>query len=141
MRIPALALAAAFAGGILLGRMIPQAPQHLTRGFLLPFFAGIVLLLLSTIYLTLRDRLWYAAMVSLICWMGLGALAMVIASLPLPAEHILTRIAAGEIGLKTPLRWYGRLSHRVCRGETEWSWSFRAWKRRPECCLWLVGCG
>jgi competence protein ComEC len=109
MRIPAVAIAATFAGGILLGQMIAQAPQHLARGFLLLFFAAILLLLLASFFLSLRDRLWQAAILSLLCWVGLGALAMVIAARPLPAEHILSRIAAGEIELKTPLRWYGQL--------------------------------
>jgi Domain of unknown function (DUF4131) len=40
---------------------------------------------------------------------------MVLASQPLPAAHVLSRIAAGQIELKTPLRWYGHLRSEPAR--------------------------
>ena len=40
---------------------------------------------------------------------------MSIASRPLPAEHVLSRIAVGELELKTPLRWYGHLRSEPAR--------------------------
>jgi len=109
MRIPAVALAVAFTGGILLGRQIPSVSTHsrqLTFGL---FFGIIFLLLFIAIPLAWRGKFWPAAALSLLCWAGLGALAMVIASRPLPSEHVLSRIAAGQVDLKAPLRWYGRL--------------------------------
>jgi competence protein ComEC len=52
---------------------------------------------------------------SLMGWVCLGAVAMVVASRPLPAEHVLSRITAGQIELKTPLRWYGHLRSEPAR--------------------------
>src|ERR1700722_15221815 len=97
MRIPAVAIAAAFSGGILLGREL-----HLASGVLGISFLGIFCLLISGLLFAWHDRLGAAAILSLLGWIGLGAAGMVVASRPLPAEHVLSRIAAGEIELKTP---------------------------------------
>jgi len=104
MRIPAVAIAAAFAGGILLGRELHLSHRVLEFSFLLIIFLLIVALLFAW-----RDKLWAAAIFSLAGWVCLGAAAMVSALQPLPAEHILNRLAAGQIELKTPLRWFGHL--------------------------------
>jgi competence protein ComEC len=104
MRIPAVAIAVAFAGGILLGRGLH--PTHGVFGFSFPV---IFFLLIAALLFTWRAKLWAAAIFSLMGWVCLGAVAIVVASRPLPAEHILSRIAAGQIELKTPLRWYGHL--------------------------------
>ncbi|HWY05985.1 MAG TPA: DNA internalization-related competence protein ComEC/Rec2 [Candidatus Acidoferrales bacterium] len=104
MRIPAVALAVAFSGGILLGREL-----HLTHGVLGISFLGIFFLLIAALVFARRDALWSAAILCLFGWVGLGAIGMVVASRPLPAKHVLSRIAAGQIELKTPLRWYGHL--------------------------------
>jgi competence protein ComEC len=61
------------------------------------------------------DRLWAAAIFSLLGWIGLGALGIVVASRPLAAEHVLRRIATGQIELRTPLRWYGYLRSEPAR--------------------------
>ena len=110
MRIPAVALAVAFSGGILLGRAL-----HLTNDILGISFLGIFFLLIAGLLFALRDRLWAAAVFSLLGWIGLGATGIVVASRPLPAEHVLSQIAAGQIELKTPLRWYGRLRSEPAR--------------------------
>ena len=99
MRIPAVAIAVAFAGGILLGRGL-----HLTRGVLGISFLGIFFLLIVGLLFAWRDRL--------------------------RAEHVLSRIAAGQIELKTPLRWYGHLRSEPARLPWGWRWNFRAWKPR-----------
>ena len=104
MRIPAVAIAAAFAGGILLGRELHLSHRVLEFSFLL-----IIFLLIVTLLFAWRDKVWAAAIFSLAGWVCLGAAAMVSALQPLPAEHILNRLAAGQIELKTPLRWFGHL--------------------------------
>jgi len=104
MRIPAVAIAAAFAGGILLGRGLQLSQDVFVVSFLSTFFLPVAGLLFAW-----RDKLWVAASFSLVGWVCLGAIGMVVASRPLPAGHVLSRIAAGQIELKTPLRWYGRL--------------------------------
>jgi len=109
MRLPAVALAVAFADGILLGRQIPLG-FLISQPLTLTLFLGIIfLLLLAALLFAWRGRLGPAIPLSLLCWTGLGELALTIASQPLPPEHILNRIAADQLDLKTPLRWYGHL--------------------------------
>lgn len=115
MRIPAVALAVAFAGGILLGLQIPPAPEGSPQHVLDLFFTIVALSLLVAVLLAWRRKLWPAAIASLVCWAGLGASAIVIASRPLPPEHVLSRIVAGQFDLKTPLRWSGRLREEPSR--------------------------
>jgi competence protein ComEC len=110
MRIPAVAIAAAFSGGILLGRGWHPAHDVLGISFLLIFSLMIAALLFAR-----RNRIFAAAIFSLAGWVCLGAAAMVVASRPLPGEHVLSRIAAGQIELKTPLRWYGQLRSEPAR--------------------------
>src|SRR5882757_3295522 len=104
MRIPAIAIAATFAGGILLGREL-----HLSRSVLGISFLVVFFLLIAALLFSWRAKVWTAATCSLLGWVCLGAVGMSVASRPLPGEHILSRIATGEIVLKTPLRWYGHL--------------------------------
>ena len=115
MKIPAVAIAAAFAGGILLGRMGSLPRLVLPRSVLAACFAVIFLFLLSSLLLASRGRVWLAALLSLIGWTGLGVVAMGMASRPLPAEHVLARLAAGQIELNTPLRWIGKLRDEPAR--------------------------
>ena len=110
MRIPAVAIAAAFAGGILLGRGL-----HLSRGVFGISFLIIFSLLIAGLLCAWRGKFWAAAIFSLAGWVCLGSMAMVLASRPLPAEHVLSRIATGQIELKTPLRWYGHLRSEPAR--------------------------
>jgi len=92
MRIPAVAIAAAFSGGILLGRGL-----HLTRSVLETSFSGIFFLLTAALLLAWPEKLWPAAFFSLLGWVCLGALGMVMTSRLLPAEHVLSWIAAGRL--------------------------------------------
>jgi competence protein ComEC len=115
MRLPAVAFATAFAGGILLSRSGSLPLLFETRSMLALCFAFVFVVLSFSLLLALRGRLWAAAMLSLIGWIGLGAIALRIVERPLPAEHVLTRLAAGQIELKTPLRWHGRLRDEPAR--------------------------
>ncbi|HET7107998.1 MAG TPA: DNA internalization-related competence protein ComEC/Rec2 [Candidatus Acidoferrum sp.] len=110
MRIPAVAIATAFAGGILLGRELPVSRSVLGISFLVVFSLLIAALLFAS-----RAKLWTAACCSLLGWVCLGVVGMNVALRPLPGEHVLSRIAAGEIELKTPLRWYGHLRSEPAR--------------------------
>ncbi|HTQ95897.1 MAG TPA: DUF4131 domain-containing protein, partial [Candidatus Acidoferrum sp.] len=115
MKLPAVAIALAFAGGVWLGlsRFLCNAADHC------PIFAllaiGIFFLLLVASLLTWRSFLWSAAIVSLCAWVGLGMLAGLLANQPLPRNHVLTRISNGEIPQKTPLSWRGVLRNEPAR--------------------------
>lgn len=104
MRIPAVVIAVAFAGGILLGREL-----QLSRGALGVSFPAVFSLLTAALLFAWRAKVWAATIGSLAGWVCLGAIGISVASRPLPAEHVVSRIAAGQIALKTPLRWYGHL--------------------------------
>jgi hypothetical protein len=78
--------------------------------------------------LALRNMLWLSALLSLLCWASIGFAAIELASRPLPPQHILNRLAAGQVELKTPLRWYGQLRSDppTCLGDMESNSIFRA---------------
>jgi hypothetical protein len=59
--------------------------------------------------LMLRDRLVPAGVLSLGCGVALSVVAACVAQRPLPADHVLRRIAAGTVELSTPLRWHSTL--------------------------------
>ena len=82
MRIPAVAIAVAFAGGILLGRGL-----HLSRSVLGISFLCIISLLIAALLFAWRENLWTAVIFSLVGWVCMGAVAMIVASRPLPAER------------------------------------------------------
>ena len=105
-----MAIAVAFSGGILLGREL-----HLSRSVFGISFLVVFFLLIAALLFASKAKLWTAAIFSLMGWVCLGAIGMSIASRPLPAKHVLRRLAAGELELKTPLRWYGRLREEPAR--------------------------
>ena len=109
MKLPAVAIAAAFAGGILLGHWHLFSSRAVVYPFPLLAVAIICLLLVLSLVLTWRGFLWPAATASLAVWIGLGILAACLAAQPLPHEHVLSRLAAQQIPQKTPLRWHGIL--------------------------------
>ena len=115
MKIPAVAIAAAFASGIVLGR-VPNVAAHAARqSFLLAAFVIVAALLCLAVVLCRRDFLALAAITSLLGWAGLGLLAGWLTEQPLAPEHILSRIAADQVPLRTPLRWNGTLRDEVSR--------------------------
>ena len=80
MRIPAVAIAAAFSGGILLGRGL-----HVPLGVLGISLLDVFPLLIASFLFAWRARLRVAAIFSLVGWVWLGRVAIVPASRPLPA--------------------------------------------------------
>jgi competence protein ComEC len=109
MRLPAVAIAAAFAGGILLG-LYPAVARN-AASFLLLFlsFVTAAVLILTGIFLTRIGRLFPAAIASLISWVFLGFLGVCIAEQPRDADHVTALVEQGRLPLKTPLRWHGFL--------------------------------
>ena len=122
MKIPAVAIAAMFAGGILLDQSAFIAHHAASRQFLLTIAASACAFLCLAVVLTRRDSLWFAASASLLSWLDLGILASCLTQQPLPPKHILSRLAARQVPLRTPLRWGGVLRSEPSR--MPWGYAF-----------------
>jgi competence protein ComEC len=109
MRLPAVAMAAAFACGIALG-LHPAVVRSASSGILLAasFFTAVLLVSIGLVLLRF-NRLFPAAFASLLCWVLLGFLGACVEEQPLPANHVTSLIAQGRLQLDTPLRWHGHL--------------------------------
>jgi competence protein ComEC len=109
MKLPAVAIAAAFAGGIVLG-VHPVAARNASSHILLSaLFIFIGVLLLAGIALVKIGRLFLATVASFLAWLLLGLLGVYIAEQPRDADHVISLIEQGRLSLKTPLRWRGHL--------------------------------
>jgi competence protein ComEC len=109
MRLPAVAIAAAFVCGIALG-LHPAVVSHATSLLLLSTcFLGGLALILAGFVLARIERLFPAAVASLLSWVLLGFLGACVSEQPLPAEHVLSLLTQGHLRLDSPLRWHGRL--------------------------------
>ena len=109
MRLPAVAIAAAFASGILLG-LHPAVARNAASSLLLSLsFVAIAVLILTGILLVRIGRLFFAAVASLLSWAMLGFLGVCIEEQPRDADHVISLVERGLLPLKTPLRWHGHL--------------------------------
>src|SRR5260370_39854360 len=108
MRLPAVAIAGAFAGGIVLGLHPAVARKAASLLLLSSSFATIAFLVLSGILLIKTGRLFLAASASLLSSVLLGLLGACIAEQPRRADHGISLVEQGRVPLKTPLRWHGR---------------------------------
>jgi competence protein ComEC len=109
VKLPAVAITAAFACGIALGLRPPisrlaTSPFSLAAGFL-----SAALLLMIALVLVNRHWLTVAAVASSISWIFLGLLAALIYEQPLPRSHVTSLIEGNQIDLHSPLRWRGTL--------------------------------
>jgi competence protein ComEC len=122
MKLPAVAIAAAFASGIAFG-LSGLIGGHARS----PFFLGAVFAVGAASLLTVVLFLHYewlelAGVTSALAWMALGVAGACIAQQPQRADHIVSLVRAGKINLKSPLRYYGKL-----RDEPQklpWGWRF-----------------
>lgn len=115
MKVPAVAIAAAFAGGIVLGQWRPVARYIPSPPYLTICFAGAALLICTSVFLATETRLLPAAAISFLSWSLLGTLAAGIAEQPRPSDHVLMLLQSGRLDLKSPLRWHGRLRDEPAR--------------------------
>ena len=115
MRLPAVAIAAAFACGIALG-LHPAVVRNASSATpLITSLFVAVLLVLAGIILVRLGRLFPAAAASLLSWVLLGFLGAVIAEQPRSSEHVASLVEQSRISLKTPLRWHGHLRDEPAR--------------------------
>ncbi len=109
MRLPAVAVAAAFACGILLG-LHPAVARNAASFLILSCsFASIAVLVLAGILFVRIGRLYFAAIASLSSWVLLGFLGVCVAEQPRDPNHVILLVDQGRLPLKTPLRWHGHL--------------------------------
>src|SRR6266571_1595954 len=109
MKLPAVAIAAAFASGIALGLHPVFARNASSHILLSSFFISIAVLVMVGIILVRAGRLFPATVASFLGWVLLGFLAVCIAEQPRDADHIVSLLEQGRLPLKTPLRWIGNL--------------------------------
>ena len=72
MKVPAVAIAAAFAGDIVLGQWRPVARYIPSPPYLTICFAGAALLICSGVFLARKTRLLPASAISVLSWSLLG---------------------------------------------------------------------
>jgi competence protein ComEC len=115
MRLPAVAIVAAFARGILLG-LHPAVVRNAASLLLFTSsFAAIAVLVLTGIFFVRIGRVFLAAAFSLFIWIFLGLLGVCIAEQPRHADHVASLVEQGRFSLKTPLRWHGHLRDEPAR--------------------------
>src|SRR6266446_9157897 len=115
MKLPAVAIAAAFASGIALG-LHPLVARHASSlAFLSLSFVVVALLVTTGMVLLKLGRLFLAAAASLLCWIFLGCLGACVAEQPRPANHVISLVEERGISLGTPLRWHGHLRDEPAR--------------------------
>jgi competence protein ComEC len=115
MKLPAIAITAAFASGIALG-LHPAMALHATSKqlILIPLVVACVLVLTGILLVKLR-QLFFAALASLLSWILLGFLGAYVGHQPRPASHVIALVEQGHLDLKTPLRWHGQLRDEPAR--------------------------
>ena len=109
MKLPALAITAAFACGIALGLWPPIARLSTSRFYLAAGFLAAAFFTIVALFLLNRARCVEAAVVSGVAWILLGVVGAWISEQPLPRTHVMRLIETGAIDLHTPLRWHGTL--------------------------------
>src|SRR5260370_19286247 len=108
MRVPFVAIAAAFANGIALG-LHPTLVRNASHIMLASVFIVIGVLVLVGMMLVRVGGSFAGAVASLLSWVLLGILGVCIAQQPRGADHVLSLVEQGRLPLKTPLRWRGHL--------------------------------
>jgi len=115
MRLPAVAIAALFACGVVLGQTPWFAHRDFSHAFLLGGFASVAFLIGSGIVLVRIGLLFPAVVLSALSWLILAVLGAGLANQPRTANYVLSLVEAGRVNLKTPLPWHGRLRDEPAR--------------------------
>ena len=109
MKLPAIAIATAFASGIALGLHSAVLPHVTSRPFLAVCFAASLALILAGLVLAKTERLFLAATISILSWALLGFLGACVAEQPRPANRVTSLLEQKRLSLDSPLRWHGRV--------------------------------
>ena len=115
MKLPAVAIAAAFACGIAIG-LLPGMRAHAgSRELVAGFFIAAAAMLGLGLFVVARGYLWAAGCAALFCWAFLGFVGACIAQQGRAADHVISLVESGRLGLHTPLRWHGELRDEPAR--------------------------
>src|SRR5216684_873361 len=115
MRLPAVAIAAAFACGIAFGLQPAVARNASSHILLSSLFILVGVLVLTGIIFVRIGRIFLASIASILGWVLLGSLGVCIAEQPRDADHVISLLERGRLPLKTPLRWHGRMRDEPAR--------------------------
>jgi len=115
MKLPAVAIAAAFAVGIAIGLHPAVAAHASSRELLVGLFIFAALALSAAAILTLRNWLWFAGFVAMACWVSLGAAGMLLSEQPAAPSYVISVVQNRDIDLHSPLRWHGSLRDEPAR--------------------------
>ena len=109
MKLPAVAITAAFACGIAVGLCPPIAWLATSHLCLVAGFVSAASLVVIAILLLSRAWFGEAAILCGVVWILIGVPGAWISEQPLPRTHVVSLIENGRIDLHTPLRWHGTL--------------------------------
>jgi competence protein ComEC len=120
MRLPAVAIAAAFACGIAIDLLPSMAAHTGSRELVVGFFIAAGVTLAVGMFLAWRGYLWAASCSAICCWAFLGFLGALIAQRPNAEEWrsapaVISLLESGRLNLRTPLRWHGQLRDEPAR--------------------------
>jgi hypothetical protein len=109
MKLPAVAIAIAFASGIAIGfspRVVGhEGSQQFVSAWLIIAFVNVA----CAAAMLSCQRLLAAGLLSLVAWSALGISAAAIAHQPHPKDYVFNVIDGGLIDIHSPLRWHGTL--------------------------------
>ncbi len=115
MKLPAVAIAAAFAVGIAIG-LHPAVSAHASpRELVVGLFIFAALALIAASLFIWRERVWFAGFVAVACWVSLGTVGMLLSEQPPASSYVLSAVQNHAIESRSPLRWYGRLRDEPAR--------------------------
>lgn len=109
MKLPAVCLVAAFAGGIALGIFSPVHSWSDSSLAIRLLAIVTCCLLTGSLYAICRGFILFAGGISLLVWFSLGTLSALLAAQPAPANQIISLVSAARLDLSSPLRWHGHL--------------------------------
>jgi len=109
VKLPAVAIAAAFVCGLALGLSSVFTHLSTSRHFLIAAFVAAALPILAGLILVRLQWLALGTGASVFSWVVLGVLSAAVAQQPLPSDHVAVLVDGGRIDLHSPLRWHGVL--------------------------------